>query len=178
LNNEICEFPEYGYDCAGDCLPEFIDSEGACQIDEFDCSGGIFNSVIVSDPMSVGEYQIIPFTASGSLEVIYINCDWTTTGSYNWPGDMSLALIDPQGTIWLVNNGYGNPLPSLGLESNSSHPWPNDWSTEASGIYESNFTPGVPLWGTGTWNLLIANSWGPEIIQYVLDLDFVGLCIE
>jgi uncharacterized protein (TIGR02145 family) len=177
LNNGSCEFPEYGYDCAGDCLPEFIDSEGACQIDEFDCSGGIFNSTVVSDPMSQGEYQIIPFTASGSLEVIYINCDWTDTDSENWPGDMSLALIDPQGTTYFVN-GYANPLPGLGFSPNSSDPWPNDWNTEASGIYESNFTPGVELTGTGTWNLVIANGYGPQIIQYVLDLDFVGLCIE
>lgn len=177
VNNSICEFPGYGYDCAGDCLPEFIDGEGSCQVDTLDCSGGIFNSVVVSDPLSQDEYQVFSFTASGSIEAILITSAWTSTGGGNWPGDMSVALIDPQGTIWSVN-GYNNPLASLGFVPVAEASWPNDWNTGSSGIYSANFTPDVLLTGTGTWNLVIVNGYGSPAISYFLDFDFGGICIE
>ena len=113
------------------------------------------------------------FDADGTPQAVAITVDFDNAQSGgSWPGDMVLVLCAPNGDCVQVG-GYdidpGNP---------SAGGWPGGWNVSTPGVYSATVNLGLySLSGNGTWTLQIINGWTSSgIVNYVIDLQFPGLC--
>lgn len=172
VNNAVCEFPDYGYDCNGDCLPEFL-VDGACLLDSIECGN---SDILVFPVLGPMQYEVFTFQASGTLTEIDVVSDWAGFGG-SWPADMAIALVSPTGQSFGVE-GFGSSLSSMGYTVNELEDFPGDWNSTFPGNYAVSFAPQTPLSGSGTWQLVIFNAWsGSSTVFYDLQLTLTGLCI-
>jgi len=171
VNNAVCAFPDYGYDCNGDCLPEFI-VDGECSVD--DCSGAV-PMMALGPVLAASEIEVFPFVAAGEVSQISITSNWTSNGG-SWPGDMGFALISPEGVL-MGTDGYNITMSSVGYPMDDVQLWPVDWNIGMTGVYSAQLIPELPLSGEGTWQLVILNGYtGSNTITYDLTFEFQGLC--
>ena len=154
VNNAVCEFPEFGFDCNGDCLPEFL-VDGDCVVNTEECSEGVL-TMVLNPILDAGGIEVYPFEATGSVGQIYIMSTWTENGG-TWPGDMGFALVSPGGVIFGVD-GYNIDMFSVGYPLNETQSLPGTWNTTETGVYSDVLDPGLPLSGDGTWQLVILNG--------------------
>ena len=173
-----CEFPDFGVDCDGNCLPQFLTPDGTCEPDS-NCAGTTFNSNLIFPELAGGEFAEITFTASGFPSELNITSEWIESGS-SWPGDMALGLTDPTGLTWAVY-GYNLGVTSIGLDPFQEEQWPGgEWNSGVTGNYSAAFDNlSLGSETSGTWTLTILNGWstsGP--ITYNLTISLPGLCIQ
>ncbi|MCH2160337.1 MAG: hypothetical protein MK085_00540 [Phycisphaerales bacterium] len=105
---------------------------------------------------SVGEDQsTFTFEHSGPIDIIDITLDFTTTHSSTWAGDITMALVDPNGTavewggydVWF---GYLENPPNF----------ESSWNTSTPGEYSASFDfSGFGLEGDGQWELKVMNGY-------------------
>ena len=173
LNNASCVFPVYGYDCNGDCLPEFL-VDGECSVNIEDCPEATL-TMAINPILDGGGSQAYTFGAAGQVGLINITSTWTANAS-SWPGDMGFALVSPDGVAF-GDDGYNVSMSSVGYSLNETQSLPGDWNTTASGVYSVEFDPELPLSGDGTWQLVILNGYtGSSTIVYDLLFEIEGLC--
>jgi len=155
-NNEGCI---YAGDCA-ECGPDgnVIGGLEIAQLDVTLAGTGVDNS---------------SFDASGSPQAVSITVDFDNAqSSGSWPGDMALVLCAPNGDCLQVGGYDIDPgYPSAGG-------WPGGWNVATPGTYTASVNLGLyNLSGDGAWTLQIINGWTSSgIVNYVIDLQFPGLC--
>ena len=173
LNNASCVFPDYGYDCNGDCLPEFI-VDGECSVNTDDCSEAALTMVL--DPiLGAGVTEVYTFGATGQVGQINITSSWISNGS-SYPGDMGFALVSPDGGVF-GSDGWNVTMSSVGYPLDETQSWPSDWNTTLAGLYSVALNPVLPLSGDGVWQLVILNGWNSSnTIFYDLVFEIEGLC--
>jgi len=173
VNNGVCEFPDYGYDCNGDCLPEFL-VDGDCVVNSEDCSEAVL-TMMLYPILGAGGTEVYPFQSTGQVGQINITSTWTSNGS-SWPGDMGFALVSPEGVVF-GDDGFDITMSSVGYSLDEVQSLPNAWNTGASGVYTAAFDPVLPLSGEGVWQLVILNGYSASFtIFYDLVVEIEGLC--
>jgi len=173
VNNAVCEFPVYGYDCNGDCLPEFL-VDGECSVNTEDCSEAVLTMGLYPI-LGAGGTEVFTFAATGQVGQINITSSWTSNGG-TWPGDMGFALVSPDGVVFGVD-GYNIAMSSVGYYLDETQSLPGDWNTTATGVYSTTLNPDLPLSGAGTWQLVILNGFsGSNTIFFDLVFQIEGLC--
>ena len=105
---------------------------------------------------SVGEDTAsFTFNYAGPIDIIDITLDFETTHSSTWAGDITMALIDPNGTavewggydVWF---GYLEDPPNFDTS----------WNTSVAGEYTASFDfSGSGLEGDGQWELKVMNGY-------------------
>jgi|GEM_PF-3124247 len=177
---DSCVFPDLGFDCDGNCLPEFLNDEGNCVTDS-SCLGITFDGSVVIPELAGSGFEQVTFVASGypsSLSITSVFINESNGGSF--PADMAIGLTDPSGETWSIP-GWNLTVSSLGLNPFASELWPSDWNSTLSGTYSADFFNLDPLGSAepGTWTLTIMNGWSTSNpIDYNLAFSFTGLCIE
>ena len=93
LNNASCVFPDYGYDCSGDCLPEFL-VDGDCVVNTEDCSEA-------SMTMAIN-----PILGAGGIEVSHlIPVRLVRSTSLRIGSKMAFPILGIWGLLWSVQMG-------------------------------------------------------------------------
>ena len=173
INNASCVFPDYGYDCNGDCLPEFL-VDGDCVVNTEDCSEAVL-TMVLNPILGAGGTEEYTFAAIGQVSQINITSSWITNGG-TWPGDMGFALVSPDGVVFGVD-GYNIDMSSVGYPLDETQTLPSDWNTNATGVYSVSLDPGLAMSGVGTWQLVILNGYsGSNTIFFDLVFEIEGLC--
>lgn len=117
--------------------------------------------------------QTTSFDAAGVPQALDITLDFNNAQSgSSWPGDMALVLCSPNGDCLQIGGYNVDPgYPSAGA-------WPGGWNVTTPGTYAANVSLSlVPLSGSGSWSVQIINGWTSSgIVDYVVDLQFPGLC--
>ena len=170
IDNGTCIYPEMGYDCAGNCLPLWLDTLGNCVIDTMECGGGPFSEAITPEPLSAGDIVQYDFDAIGELSAVVLTVNWTSFAD-SWPGDLSLLLVSPQGESLLIK-GTDSPFPPPidHIES-----LPGSWNVQAPGEYQFS-SSGYGLSGFGVWQLRVGCGYGTDV-PFEFTLDLQGLCV-
>ena len=65
VNNAVCDFPAIGFDCDGNCLPEYLDENGNCTGVE-PCESGVIE-LSIGTFLGASEIEVTQFQASGTL---------------------------------------------------------------------------------------------------------------
>ena len=173
VNNAVCEFQDYGYDCNGDCLPEFL-VDGDCVVNTDDCSAAVL-TMGLNPILGAGGTEVYTFVASGQVGQISITSTWTQNGS-SYPGDMGFALVSPDGVVIGID-GWNITMSSVGYPLDETQDWPSDWNTTLSGVYSTTIDPVLPLSGVGTWQIVILNGYsGSNTVLFDLVFEIEGLC--
>ncbi len=170
IDDGTCIYAEMGYDCAGNCLPLWLDSLGNCVIDTMECGGGPFSEAITAEPLSAGDIVQYDFDAIGELSAVVLTVNWTSFAD-SWPGDLSLLLVSPQGESLLIK-GTDSPFspPIDHIES-----LPGSWNVEAPGEYQFSCS-GYGLSGFGAWQLQVGCGYGTDV-PFEFTLDLQGVCV-
>jgi hypothetical protein len=173
VNNAVCEFPDYGYDCNGDCLPEFL-VDGDCVVNTDDCSSAVL-TMGLNPILGAGGTEVYTFVATGQVGQISITSTWTQNGS-SYPGDMGFALVSPDGVVIGID-GWNITMSSVGYPLDEAQDWPSDWNTVAGGVYSTTLNPDLPLSGVGTWQIVILNGYSSSnTVLFDLVFEIEGLC--
>ncbi len=175
INNVVCEFAGVGYDCDGNCLPEYLDENGnctgfePCQSPPIELSVGVY--------LGASEISVTPIQASGTLVTISVVSNWSSQGS-SYPGDMALAIVSPNGTVFGVD-GFNTNTAEVGYLPNYLDNWPSEWNTTAGGVYYAQFPIPEGLTGDGVWSVVVMNGWtSSQTVEYDLNIQLNGICTE
>ena len=175
LNNASCVFPDYGYDCNGDCLPEFL-VDGDCVVNTEDCSEASM-TMAINPILGAGGIEVFTFEATGQVGQVNITSSWIPDG-LSYPGDMGFALVSPDGGVF-GSDGWDMTMSSVGYPLDETQSWPSPWNLSIGGVYSVAFNPVLPLSGDGVWQLVILNGWtGSNTISYDLVFEIEGLCSQ
>ena len=173
VNNAVCDFPAIGFDCDGNCLPEYLDENGNCTGVE-PCEFGLVE-MSIGTFLGASEIEVTPFQASGTLSSITVVSNWYAQGS-SYPGDMALAIVSPDGTIFGLD-GYNTNTGGVGYPPNYLDDWPSDWNTSSPGVYYAQFTIPEGMTGDGVWSVVVMNAWtSSQTVEYDLTIEINGLC--
>jgi len=175
VNNAVCDFPAIGFDCDGNCLPEYLDENGNCTGLE-PCESGVIE-LSIGTFLGASEIEVTQFQASGTLGTISVVSNWFSQGS-SYPGDMALAIVNPDGTVFGVD-GYNTNTGEVGYLPNYLDYWPSDWNTSSAGVYYAQFSIPEGVTGDGVWSVVVMNAWTTsQTVEYDLTIEINGLCTE
>ena len=108
--------------------------------------------------LGASEIEVTPFQASGTLGIDFtVVSNWSAQGS-SYPGDMALAIVSPDGTVFGVD-GYNTNTGGVGYPPNYLDDWPSDWNTSSAGVYYAQFTIPEGVTGDGVWSVVVMNAW-------------------